>query len=209
MNLHTALKLEPNDTVAIIGSGGKTTALWRLAEERREAGEPVLVTTSTRMRQPDEHTCDRFDSLESGDLSCAPGKVTCAGYPCGDGMCAGLPPARFADALSAGLHPLYAAGGETGRPVLYPGTDKILLIAGLRALGRPLAAGGRMCTADDLLEMIWEGVRASGAPAGRLRILLNQADTPNRFEQAAPLEQALRRAGYFALTGCLRSPFWP
>ena len=57
MKLHEKLALHLSDTVAVIGAGGKTTALWRLAEERRDAGAPVLVTTSTHILIPADSVC--------------------------------------------------------------------------------------------------------------------------------------------------------
>lgn len=235
MKLHEKLGLSLNDTVAIIGAGGKTTALWRLAEERRDSGAPVLVTTSTHILLPPADACDAFDSPDTPEAllaACAPGRTTCAGYPCGNGKCTGLSPALFAAALHTGLHPLYEADGagrlpaklhREGEPVIHPGTGKVLLIAGLRALGHPVqdvchrfALSPRMADdptrlfdANDLLECIHDGIRASGVSLECIRILINQADTPNRFQQAMPVQRALREEGYFVKTGCLRSPFWP
>lgn len=235
MKLHEKLHLTLTDTVAVIGAGGKTTALWRLAEERRGQNVRVLVTTSTHIQIPAPDACDTFLSPETAEAllaACGGGKSVCAGYACENGKCTGLPPALFVSAQQAGLHPLYEADGagklpaklhRAGEPVIHPGTGKILLLAGLRALGRPVAEvchryalSPRMAAdptrafdADDLLETIHDGIRASGAPADRLRILINQADTPNLFEEALPIQRALRDEGYFVKTGCLRSPFWP
>lgn len=235
MKLHETLGLCRTDTVAIIGAGGKTTALWRLAEERRDTGEAALVTTSTHIMIPAENAHDAFvspDTVEALLAACAPGKSVCAGFPCGNGKCTGLSPAVFAAAQAAGLHPLYEADGAArlpaklhreGEPVIHPNTDKVLLVAGLRALGRPVgevchrfALSPRMAEdptrlfdEGDLLETIHDGIRASGVSPDRLRILINQADTPNLLERAIPLQGTLHREGYFVKIGCLRSPFWP
>lgn len=235
MELHEKLKIAHTDTVAIIGAGGKTTALWRLAEERHSAGERVLVTTSTHIMIPDERTCDVFlspETVEALTVACDTRQRVCAGYPCANSKCTGLSPALFAAAQDAELHPLYEADGagrlpaklhRENEPVIHPGTDKILLIAGLSALGKPVskvchryalsprmvADPERLFDADDLLETIRDGIRACGAPMERLRILINQADTLNRFDQALPVQAALRADGYFVKIGCLRSPFWP
>ena len=235
MKLHEKLALHLSDTVAVIGAGGKTTALWRLAEERRDAGAPVLVTTSTHILIPADGVCDAFVSPDTADAllrCCKPAQSICAGYPCGEGKCTGLSPSLFAAAQQAALHPLYEADGagrlpaklhKETEPVIHPNTDKILLVAGLRTLGKPVSSvchryalsprmaanPARSFDTNDLLETIRDGIRACGAPAERLRILINQADTPHLFEQALPLEQTLRTEGYFVRIGCLRSPFWP
>lgn len=233
MQLHDALRLSPQDTVAIIGAGGKTTALWRLAAERREDG--ALITTSTHIMAPSPDSCDLFCSpagLDDLRPACVPGQVVCAAYPGDDGKCTGLAPDLFAAVRRAGLAVLYEADGagklpaklhRPGEPVIHPDTDAVLLIAGLRALGQPVSAACHRYTLSprmaagpdrpfdttDLLDTIRDGIRASGAPRGQLRILINQADTPSRLETARPVAQALEAGGYFVQIGCLRNPFWP
>ena len=101
MKLHEKLALHLSDTVAVIGAGGKTTALWRLAEERRDAGAPVLVTTSTHILIPADGVCDTFVSPDTADAllrCCKPAQSICSGYPCGEGKCTGLSPSLFAAA---------------------------------------------------------------------------------------------------------------
>jgi len=62
MRYTDALGLSAGDVVSIVGSGGKTSLLWRLAEENRERG--VLVSTTTKMRMPE---VGAFDWDVSGD----------------------------------------------------------------------------------------------------------------------------------------------
>jgi molybdenum cofactor cytidylyltransferase len=49
MNLSHALRLQPKDVVAFVGGGGKTTAMFRLAEELAAQGQRVVSTTTTRI----------------------------------------------------------------------------------------------------------------------------------------------------------------
>lgn len=58
---HHALGLSGGTVVSIVGAGGKTTLMFRLAEEYRNRGKRVLVTTSTRMKIPDEGEFDGID----------------------------------------------------------------------------------------------------------------------------------------------------
>ena len=49
MRLRDALRVQRGDVVAFIGAGGKTSALFRLAEELRNEGWRVLATTTTAL----------------------------------------------------------------------------------------------------------------------------------------------------------------
>lgn len=51
MNLSQALDLKPGDVVAFVGAGGKTSAMFRLADELVAQGWRVISTTTTRMAQ--------------------------------------------------------------------------------------------------------------------------------------------------------------
>ena len=48
MNLKTAIRYKKNETVAFVGAGGKSTAMFLLA---RELNAPVFVTASTHLMQ--------------------------------------------------------------------------------------------------------------------------------------------------------------
>ena len=235
LHLHHTLGLTPSGTVAIIGAGGKTTALWQLAHERRAAGQTVLVTTSTHIFRPSADQCDHFCMPEDAKALaavCAPGKIVCAAYPDDKGKCTGLSPALFVKALAAGLRPLYEADGA-GRlpaklhakhePVVHAGTDQVLLIAGLSALGQPIsqvchrytlsahmaAQPNRPFNSEDLLQTLRDGAASCGLPKSRIRILLNQADTPALAAQVYTVVKTLGMEGLLTVTGSLQSLFWP
>lgn len=52
MTLKEALGLEKEKMLSLIGAGGKTTTLFRLANELFQEGERVLVTTTTKIFKP-------------------------------------------------------------------------------------------------------------------------------------------------------------
>ena len=61
-----AFGIKQGDVVCFIGAGGKTSLMFRLAEEARAQGLKVLVTTSTKIVVPDG---DQYDALDlSGEL---------------------------------------------------------------------------------------------------------------------------------------------
>ncbi len=49
MLLSTALRIQPKDVIALAGGGGKTTAMFRLAEELRAADRRVVTTMTTKI----------------------------------------------------------------------------------------------------------------------------------------------------------------
>jgi len=52
--LRDALLLKGGGVVSLVGAGGKTSLMFRLAQELSAAGETVLTTTTTRIFMPEE-----------------------------------------------------------------------------------------------------------------------------------------------------------
>lgn len=63
--LKEALPLHKHDIISVVGSGGKTTLLFAIAESFRST-QPVLITTTTKMSIPE---AVRFDYFFEGALS--------------------------------------------------------------------------------------------------------------------------------------------
>src|SRR5689334_4567510 len=53
VDLHEALALRHGDLVALVGGGGKTSALYRLGRELADLGWPVVVSGTTRFTAPE------------------------------------------------------------------------------------------------------------------------------------------------------------
>jgi molybdenum cofactor cytidylyltransferase len=68
MLLKQALGIESGQMVALIGAGGKTTTLFRLAKELRESGDKVLVTTTTKIFKPTKPHVDRLFLVQDLDV---------------------------------------------------------------------------------------------------------------------------------------------
>lgn len=60
MSVNEALGFRSGEMVALIGAGGKTTTLFRLAKELRDRGCKVLVTTTTKIFKPTKPHVDRL-----------------------------------------------------------------------------------------------------------------------------------------------------
>ncbi|HEX2227388.1 MAG TPA: selenium cofactor biosynthesis protein YqeC [Candidatus Binatia bacterium] len=60
MRLADSLGVKAGEMVSLIGAGGKTTTLFRLARELRDAGGKILVTTTTKIFKPTKPHVDRL-----------------------------------------------------------------------------------------------------------------------------------------------------
>lgn len=49
MQIHSSLRIQPGEVVAFVGAGGKTSALFRLADELAQQNQRVIVTTTTHL----------------------------------------------------------------------------------------------------------------------------------------------------------------
>jgi UDP-N-acetylmuramyl tripeptide synthase len=82
------LALDKREIIGIYGAGGKTTLLYRLAQELAEAQKPVLVTTTTKIYRPDQlHAVVSRDFSEAREMlrSCfsdSPGLCRTGGRQC-------------------------------------------------------------------------------------------------------------------------------
>ena len=220
--------MKAHPILAVIGAGGKTTALRALA--RSLSGRRVLLTTTTHIQPiaPPETHALLIDPDEAAlqDALAAPGAV-CAGSAAG-GKLGALAPGLFRAAAQAAEVTLCEADGAHHRPlklhrpdepVVPPGTARCLIVAGLSAWGRPVSEAvhrydrrpdwahdpQRPVGAAEVLYCVREAARASGLPQDRLRVWLNQADTAALQAQAAPVARILSAEGLDCRAGSLRS----
>ena len=129
--------------ISVIGAGGKTTLLHRLAEEYRRMGKRVLVTTTTHMliEADTDLSCDSFvigHKLEkngycmagaSGEeyekISALPQQVLCELYAAADVVLIEADGAKHHSLKYPGVH----------EPVIAPETTDVVLLMGLWELG--------------------------------------------------------------------------
>jgi probable selenium-dependent hydroxylase accessory protein YqeC len=154
LGLLESLRLRRGDVVAVAGAGGKTTLLYGLAAEAAAAGWRALVTTTTHMGAPPTGAGPVLVEAESGpapDLDAALREnrvVTLLGRRLRDDKIRGLPPARVDQLAGRADLLLVEADGARGRslklpephePVIPDAATLVVVVAGLDALGRPLA----------------------------------------------------------------------
>ena len=128
--------------IAVVGSGGKTTLLKKMAADYRQQGKSVLVTTTTHMfAEPDTLLTD-----DAGEIL---GRLQETGY-----AMAGIPEGEKIKALSRKTFAavcakadivLVEADGSKRLPLKYPnatepvipeGVQEIIVVCGLNALGQ-------------------------------------------------------------------------
>lgn len=128
--------------ISVVGSGGKTTLIKKLAEQYRKEGKIVLVTTST-------HMFIEADTLLTDDPNIIAERLRDTGY-----AMAGIPAGEKIKALSPKtVHTLCGhadvvlveADGSKRMPLKYPNatepvipanTDEIIVVCGLNAIGQ-------------------------------------------------------------------------
>jgi probable selenium-dependent hydroxylase accessory protein YqeC len=154
MNLADALDVRRGDVVAIVGGGGKTTALFRLGAELAGRNLPVLLSGTTRFTPPEGGSPPNLVLVEGkaaidGALSGAGTPITIA---TGWGSKGRLQPVEpeWIDALHhdyPDLTIVIEADGSAMRPFKAPNDREpvipasatiVLCVVGMDAVGRPL-----------------------------------------------------------------------
>lgn len=220
--------MEQHTIISVIGAGGKTTALLALA--RALSDRRVLLTTSTHIypvAPPDSRALlidPDADALL--DALAAPG-IVCAGTAASDGKLGTLAPGLFRQAVRAadvtlceadGAHRLPLKLHRADEPVVPPESGLCLIVAGLSAWGQPVCKSvhrydrnldwardpERRVGADKILYCVREAAATCRLPREKVRVWLNQADTPALYAQAAPLARILSAEGLGCRVGSLR-----
>lgn len=146
------LDVRPGVT-ALVGAGGKTTAMLTLAEELSKAGRRVIVTTTTHIFPPDtgqygpvfspEDTAGIAAALERTGLAVAAGPLD------ERGKLTGVSDAQVEGLLELAEYVLVEADGSRRLPCKTPGdrepalpvkTELVVGVLGLKSLNYPLEA---------------------------------------------------------------------
>lgn len=188
MTLTEALGIRPGVT-ALVGAGGKTSAMLRLARELRSAGHTVAVTTTTHIFPPPTDLCgvplyspgdrEMAEAAERG--ICAVGKALDA-----KGKMTGLDDAGIEALTQHFSHVLTEADGSRRMPCKVPAdhepvipasAETVVGVLGLSALGKPLC---EVCFRAELA-------------AQRLGVLPSDSLSPALLARIACGEDGLRR----------------
>ena len=158
MQIAQSFRIQPRDVVAFVGGGGKSSAMFRLADELVAQGKRVITTTTTRLavaqvratgRSPLRYDAARdFTTRVRDTLSTQP-HVLIVGDKLPDGKVAGVPPG-FVDelaSLDAVDAVIYEADGSrmlpfkapaAHEPVVAASTTLLVPVIGATVFGAPL-----------------------------------------------------------------------
>ncbi len=154
MSLLEAFGVGPGSMVAVVGGGGKTSLVFRLAFEAQERGIPAVVTTTVKFTRPAGQPMppvvagrpDRLAERCTAALA-AGGAVTLVSGVGDRGRMLGFEPAVIDGLREAGRIVLVEGDGSAHRPFKAPaahepvipgGATHVVVCAGLQALGKPL-----------------------------------------------------------------------
>jgi len=224
MPLLTQLSLQNARLVALCGAGGKTSLLYALGREWARQKEKVVLTTSTHIQAEMPKGCFLWDKPDEEDLLSLwrAGFTPVAGRPAGRKL-QGPSEEMWTILRQHADRILVEADGAARHPVKYPAvwepvipqyTDRVLVLAGLGALDRPL---NEVCHRATLA--LERGILPDGplTEAGLAALLLqgygryaplyilNQADDAACFARGEAVAAALKKAGHEAVIFSLRN----
>ena len=157
MKISEILNITPGMT-ALIGGGGKTTLMYKLADELSQSGT-VIVCTSTKIVGPDDLTVLTGGSEEEIIAALKSSPVLCVGTRA-DGRKLSAPLCGFsrlkelADYViveADGAHRLPVKAHAAYEPVIPDGTDMTVLVIGADAFGRTV---GEICHRPELFAAV-------------------------------------------------------
>jgi len=155
MKLSEALRIEQPQSIAFVGAGGKTTALFNLA---RQLPPPVIVTTTTHLAKWQIVLADKHIQISPEEditdhlLVDLNGVLLITGSEIQDERMSGLDintiEHLYGYACDSNMFLLIEADGSKQRPLKAPAehepvipdfVDKVVVVAGLSALDQPLS----------------------------------------------------------------------
>ena len=157
-SLREGLMLEGGGIVSLVGAGGKTSLMFKLALELSMAGESVLTTTTTKIFEParNQSSCVILSGASKNIIGQAEKLLTqhlhltaAAGRQSHTGKLVGYRPEIIDEFWNSGLFRwiIVEADGAAGRPLKVPAahepvipscTRRLVGIAGLNGVGQPL-----------------------------------------------------------------------
>ncbi|HPO04585.1 MAG TPA: selenium cofactor biosynthesis protein YqeC [Bacillota bacterium] len=216
MKLHSLMKIGPDKRIiALVGGGGKTTALYALSRESAEAGKRTVMMTTTHIGIPNQSDIDLYTAADAKQFrtTWSEGRIVAAGKIAEDGRMI-EPDQEIYELILREAEAIYIeADGSNRLPLKYPDfyepavpgiVDQVLVICGLSALDKPfdefchragLARRKTGITAHLIDERIMAQVMFSGYGRYKPVMVLNHADTAEIQRRGEYIAELLYRAG--------------
>lgn len=204
---------------AFVGSGGKTGTIFRQAQEYCAMGKTVLVTTSTQMGAREgtiigDDPAPIIEALKQSGYAMAGTKAN------REGKIAALSEETFRIAAAHADIVLVEADGSRQHPLKFPndtepvipeGTEEIVVICGLSAIGQPARdvchrlelvkaaisiEDDTIITSDHVRELVKKAYLeplAAKYPEAKITLYPCQRDTPQLHAVAQALEEEFNR----------------
>ena len=192
----------PRGITAVVGGGGKTSLIWRLATELSEDAR-VLITTTTHIRPPECRVllAPTREQIREAFIQT---RLLAIGDPTEDGKLA-MPSALYRDFSSLADYILVEADGSRGLPLKAPADHEPVLpeetrltiaVAGMSCAGQTIqeaahrpalyaeragVAETAMVTPGMVAERLMSPEGQHKGVTGPFLVVLNQSDTPERI----------------------------
>ena len=206
----------PRGVIALVGGGGKTTLMLRLARELAQSGARVIVTTTTHIFPPEGIPTSNPATVEAAKKALAQDNLGCFGTPTEQGKLS-APSLSIDDIEPLADYVLVEADGAKHLPLKAPAehepviphqTRLVIAVAGLDGAGKPIrevafrsplyaALCGKAETQtvtprDIALVLAHAHGQRKGVPKGaRFSVLLNKADDETMRETALAIAAEL------------------
>ena len=140
------LDMDRHRVITLVGGGGKTSLMYALAHQARAQGRTVIVTTSTHiMPHPGIFLTDSPDPATLAACVKEHGIITLGTMARADKLsgvgeidaCRQAADIVLIEGDGAKLKPLKAPAAH--EPVIPPGTDAVIAVAGVDSVGKPIA----------------------------------------------------------------------
>lgn len=217
MNIQQALGI-PTGVVSIIGSGGKTALMERLA---RELPGSVILCTTTHIFPFSQYPLILSAQAQDIQLGLTQNRVVCLGRPGPEGklISPAVPMGRLAELAdyvlveADGARHLPLKAHEPHEPVIPRESSKTICVAGASGFGQAVEAAvhrpsvfcrltGAQPTDPVTPELAARGILLEGLAR---QVVLNQVESGTDWALARRFSQALRSAGLQVLAGNLRT----
>lgn len=224
-SLKTALLLDRMEApiISVVGAGGKTSVITRLAQEYENEGKTVIVTATTHMWQPQSGYFLRKPDMEQFAAMIKKNRPVWLGTPEPDGKMSAFPMPFLEAVRILGLPMLIEADGAAGRPLKVPDVHEPVLwgkttvlagVAGLDSIGREIRlvchrpektalllgkSTEDVIACEDIVTIALssQGMKKNSDPYMRFHIVLNKADSKERIKMGEKIVRLLADRGFY------------